>query len=125
MLVFKKLIFNRDFAVIKDTKKMANNQGIVDIDGNIVLKCDYEHIYEPIGKHIIVSRRYNSFENPSDVYYGLINDKFKEVISPCLEKYRGYYGYFEIEHIISQIQEKNYISSLKEEKYQKILEKKN
>ena len=125
MLVFKKLIFNGDFAVIKDTKKMINNQGIINTDGNLVLKCDYEHIYEPIGKFIVVSRRYGSFKEPSDVYYGLIDNNFKEIISPCLEKYRGYYGYFEMEHIISQIQEKNYISSLKEEKYQKILEKKN
>lgn len=123
MLIFKKLIFNGQFAVVKDNNKLTNNQGIINEDGKIVLNYDYEHIYEPIGKYIIVSRRYNSFEDPSDVYYGLVDNSFKEIISPCLEKYRGYYGYFEMEHIISQIQEKNYISSLKEEKYQKILEK--
>lgn len=125
MFMFKKLIFNGDFAVIKDTKKLMNNQGVINADGKIVLKCDYEHIYEPIGNYIIVSRRHGSFKEPNDVYYGLVDNNFKEIIKPCLEKYHGYYGYLDMEHIISQIQEKSYMSAVKEERYQKILENKN
>ena len=96
MKKFEKWIFDDEHAVFIDEK--TNKKGIATIDGKIILKPTYHHIFNSIVEWAIIVEK-ETINNIEILKYGIIDSKLNIIVTPIY----GIDTYIEMEKIINQL----------------------
>lgn len=108
MVQIEKTIFNGEYFVFKNPNKIVNNCGIISKDGDVAISERFENVMYSVADWAIVTTRYRVYQQPENIYYGIIDKDINMIIDPDKNEYRGYDGYLQIENILKSFYEEKY-----------------